>query len=276
MESKIHQLHTKLKPASMFNIFKKAEKQVDKTAIKPKTILCIPGNWNNRTEIVAAIAEKNMPEFIFAGMMLVNLETNKAFELEIYDRDDRMRESFKWAGMVNGISEDFLNEIDKHKYVIYLSSETGDLESAKAIAEAGKAILKAGGIGLKVETTGKAFTKKHWFDLLNDFEEDNLYQMFVLDSISDEDGKTTYSCGMHNLGLKDCIVYNEEFQEAVNLISIFGYYQLIDKPEIKHNQTFSTAVEAPIFVISEEMNQPNKGDEFFENPYGMWKLVRKP
>jgi len=178
------------------------------------------------------------------------------------------------TGMANRISEEFLNDVDKHKYVIYLSAETGDLESAKSIAEAGKAILKSGGIGIKVETTGKAFTKEHWIELLNDFEESNLYQMFVLDCISDGKRKT-YSCGMHNIGLRDGIVYNEEFQESVNLLSIFGYYQLIDKPEIKNNQTFSISAEAPIFVISEEMTQPNKGDELFENPYGMWKLERK-
>lgn len=125
----------------------------------------------------------------------------------------------------------------------------------------------------KVETTGKAFTNEHWTELLNNFEESNLYEMFVLDSISD--GKITYSCGMHNLGLKDTIIYNEEFQDSVNLISIFSYYQIMEKPEIKNNQTFSIDAEAPIFVISEEDNQPNEGDELFENPYGMWKLERK-
>ncbi len=241
---------------------------------KPKTIICIPGKWNDRMEIVSAIAENNLNEFIFAGMILLNLKTNKSFELEICEHDDRMKEAFKWAGMVNSVSTKFLNEVDKHTYVIYLSAETGDTESAKAIAEAGHAILKAGGIGIKVETTGKAFTKEHWIDLLTDFEESTLYEMFVLDSINDGKGKT-YSCGMHNLGLKDCIVYKEEFQAAVNLISIFGYYQLIDKPAIKNNQTFSENASAPIFVISEEINQPNKGDALFENPYGMWKLERK-
>ncbi len=98
--------------------------------------------------------------------------------------------------------------------------------------------------------------------------------MFVLDSISDGKG-VTYSCGMHNLGLKDTIVYNEEFQGAVNLISIFSYYQIIDKPEIKNNQTFSANAESAVFMISDEKSQPNVGNELFENPFGMWRLERK-
>ncbi|NOQ75705.1 MAG: hypothetical protein GQ574_27105 [Crocinitomix sp.] len=175
---------------------------------------------------------------------------------------------------MNQISEEFLNKIDGHKNVVYLIGETGNTESAKAIAEAGNALLKSGGTGVKVESTGKAFTKEHWSGLVTDFEESNLYQMYVLDSIIDGEG-ATYSCGMHNLGLKDSIVYNEAFQEAANLISIFGHYQLIDKPEIELNQTFSTHAEAPFFVISEEKNQPNSGDELFENPFGIWKLERK-
>lgn len=100
--------------------------------------------------------------------------------------------------------------------------------------------------------------------------------MYVLDSISSNEKGATYSCGMHNLGLKDTIVYNEDFQESGNLISIFGYYQLIDKPIIKNNQTFCKEQDAPVFIISEENNQPYKGDELFENPYGMWKLEKKP
>ena len=259
---------------TMFNIFKKKEKSVNQTERKPKTILCIPGNWNDKTEIVTAIAENNMNDFIFAGMVLLNLKTNKGFELEICERDNRMKDSFKFTGMVNRIPEEFLEKIDKHKFVVYLSAETGDLKSATEIAEAGNAILKSGGTGIKVETTGKAFTKEHWTELLTDFEESNLYQMYVLDSINAGKG-TTYTCGMHNLGLKDSIVYNEEFQESVNLLSIFGYYQLIDKPEIQSGQTFSTDMESPIFEINEEKNQPNIGDELFENPFGMWKLERK-
>lgn len=258
----------------MFNIFKHKTVPSPPTARKPQTILCIPGDWNNRSEIVTAIAESNLNEFIFAGAILYNMQTKKGFTLEICERDERMKESFKWAGMVNRVSEDFLNAVDQHKFVIYLSGETGDTESATAIATAGNAILKAGGTGIKIESTGKAFTKAHWSELVNTFEEASLYQMYVLDSINNGKG-ATYSCGMHNLGLRDCIVYNEEFQDAVQLISIFGYYQLMEKPVIRNGQTFSANADAPVFIIRDEGNQPYKGDELFENPFGMWRLERK-
>lgn len=109
--------------------------------------------------------------------------------------------------------------------------------------------------------------------MLKDFEESNLYEMFVVDSIVDKD-KSVYSCGMHNLGYKDTIVWGMGFQQSVDLINIFNYYQIVDKPTIRSKQTFSAEANAPKFIITEESNQPNKGYELFENPFGMLRLSK--
>jgi hypothetical protein len=255
----------------MLNIFKKKKSN---TPNRAKTVLCIPGYWKDHDEVVKSIATTHLNKFIFAGRIIMNIATNKSFEMVIYESDDSMRESFQWAGLVNQVSEEFLDKIARHNSVAYIIGETGNLDDAREIAEAGLALLKAGGIGLKVESTGKAFTPEHWTRLLTDFEESRLYEMFVLDSINDGEG-TTYSCGMHNLGLRDTIVSDIEFQDAYNLISTFGFYQLVDKPSIKHGQTFSVDHQSPSFQIVNEPDQPNSGHELFENPYGMWRLWKK-
>ncbi len=193
--------------------------------------------------------------------------------IEFCERDDRMEESFRHAGKVTGVTDGFLNEIGKHTYVIYIYGETGNMDEAKHIAFAGAAILKAGGLGIKIETAGKAFEKNKWLGFIETFKPAYLYKMFVVDSIINMDG-TVYSCGMHNLGYMDTIISGEEFQKAVGLISMFGYYQIIDKPTILKGQTFSTEIGSPRYRIMEEQNQPNKGHELFENPLGMWRLTR--
>jgi hypothetical protein len=175
--------------------------------------------------------------------------------------------------MVNSVSENFLNQIESHTHVIYIIGDGGSLEKAEHIAKAGYAILKAGGLGLKVETAGKAFEKEQWIRLVENLETANLYKMFVIDSISNVNG-TVFSCGMQNIGLKDTIVSGEEFQYAAKLISIFGFYQLIDRPQIVENQTFSCDINSPAFRISNELNQPYKEDNLFRNPFGMWRLSR--
>jgi len=99
--------------------------------------------------------------------------------------------------------------------------------------------------------------------------------MFVLDSITENETETVFSCGMHNLGLKDTIISGTTLEESLDMISIFSYYQIVDKPVIRHGQTFSKPADSPIYQILEEASPPYSGMELFENPYGMWRLQRK-
>jgi len=96
--------------------------------------------------------------------------------------------------------------------------------------------------------------------------------MFVVDSLMTDDG-TVFSCGMQNLGLRDIIVSGLPFQQAANLIRIFGYYQLIDKPVIMPGQTFTPTVSSPKYRFSNEENAPYKEHELFGNPFGTWRLA---
>lgn len=241
--------------------------------MKPTTILCIPGNWKNRADIVQSIALNNQNEYLFAGEVLLNLKTNKGFKLEIFERDTQLVQAFTYAGKVNLVSKTFLEEIDKHNFVIYLSTETGNLDNAMALAEAGKAILKSGGTGVKVENTGIAFEKEQWTDTLKGKEIGSLFRLFVLNSLKDDAGNV-FSCGMHNLGFKDVLIHGEDFQYSVELISIFNAYQIIDNPVLNEGETFSLSPDAPYYIINECYNPPYEGDENFGNPFGMWQLER--
>lgn len=237
------------------------------------SVLCIPGKWNNREEFILSIVSSTEGEYINIGNVLLNTKLKQYYTIEFCERDEKMYKSFQYAGKVNDVSDLFLEEIGSHKYVIYINAITGNLKEAANFAFAGLAILKSGGIGIKVETAGKAFEKDQWAKCLKNVETPNLYDMFVLDSIVYPDG-STYSCGMHNIGFKDTIVLGEKFKDAVQLIRIFSFYQIIDNPTIHNNQTFSIDSDSPNFKITNELSQPNKGIKLFENPFGLWKLSR--
>ncbi|MHA4847645.1 hypothetical protein ACX0G7_25995 [Flavitalea antarctica] len=238
-----------------------------------QSILCIPGEWKDWNEFIVRLLEATSGEYIAAGKVLMHTKSQRFFELEFRTRDENMRKSFAYAGLVNRVSESFLNRINDHSQVLYLLGKGGTLKDAANIACAGEAILKAGGLGVKVETAGKAFEQEQWSSFLESFSESHLYDMFVLDSIANDEG-STYSCGMHNFGLKDTIVRGEEFQHAVRLIRIFNFYQIVDKPSISNGQTFSREIDSEKYRVEAENDQPNKGCELFENPFGMWQLTR--
>jgi len=238
------------------------------------TVICIPGKWAAWKDFILTLVEATGGDFMVAGNIVVHAKKQRHYAIEFCERDERLQDSFRVAGSVTPVSGSFLSEIGNHQQVIYISGKTGNLRETENIALAAAAVLKAGGLGIKIETTGKAFEQGQWFDLLEDFHEANLYKMFVLDSIVTEDG-AVYSCGMHNLGLRDTIVSGEEVEQAINIIRTFGYYQIVDKPAIMNNQTFQAAINSQVYRITDEPNQPNKGHGLFENPYGMWRLTKE-
>lgn len=252
----------------------KKKTRAEKAPIKFDSVLCIPGHWKDDQEVKLALVQATNGEYIAAGSVMINAQKERHFTFEVCERDERMKQSFAIAGRVTGVTEGFLDEIDRHSSVVYISAPTGSLLEAEHIAFAGEAILKAGGIGIKVETAGKAFEKDSWFSLTNNFQEHNVYEMFVIDSLYEENG-TTFSCGMQNLGLKDTIVSGLPFQEAGDLIRIFSYYQVADKPVILPDQTFTPTPDLSLFRISEEHNPPYKGEELLGNPFGMWRLKKE-
>lgn len=129
-------------------------------------------------------------------------------------------------------------------------------------------------LALKWKRRERLLLKDKWVWLTDGAGDADMYELFVLDSLMQPDG-TTYSCGMHNIGLKDTIISNLEFDEAQRLVRIFNYFQVIDKPVIKNKETFKTDINAPRFRIVDEPNQVYTGDKLFENPFGMWRLIKE-
>ena len=233
-----------------------------------ESIICIPSYWKNEQELPEGIRQSSDGYYVYEGSVLRHSkDAERHFELEFCGRDDRMYDAFRVAGLANGIMPESLSMIERHASVVYIKGAGGSMENAEALAQAAAAVLKAGGMGLKVETAGMAFTLDQWMGLLAIEPQTSLYRMYVIDSIMEQDG-TVFSCGMHNLGLRDTIVSGEAFQEAVDLIKTFSYYQIVDKPAILDGETFSG------FRISEEANPPYKDEGLFSNPFGVWRLSR--
>jgi len=251
---------------TLFDFFKKKDVQDNEQVVT--SVICIP----TRIEDKVAIFSGTNGAFMAVGNVLMDVKNKLHYVFEVTDYDNRMKNSFKVAGKVTRISNEAIEEVDKHKAVIYISGETGSFDSARKLAYAATWVLDVGGIGIKIESAGKAFDNVTWNKLAAQWDDAAIYEMFVVDSLVMTDG-TTYSCGMHNIGLKDTIISGLDFVTAQNVVRIFNYYQVIDKPVIKANQTFQTDIDSPFYRITEEDNQPYKGDELFGNPFGMWRLT---
>lgn len=258
----------------MSEFFKKRKKEVIPTEKESSVVLCIPTSCESREELFGELTKNNIGNYLYAGLILMNLKTQESFGLEICERDPGMKKSFEVAGKMTGLSEDFLEQIDTHRTVAYLTGKSGSFENSFAIAKAAEAILNSGGLGVKVESSGKAFTSQQWLTSTIEFDEMKLYELFVLETIYDHDNALTYSCGMHNLGFRDVAVRNEEFHSAYELIRMFNIFRFIDKPVLNEGETFRLRADSDRYFLHHMSSPPTEGQDLFENPFGFWELQK--
>lgn len=235
----------------------------------PQIVIGVPGRWPNRSDIVTSIASRS-GGYLFAGMVMMKIGTKDGFTVEIYDHDPNLKRAFSVAGRGNLTDED-LNAIASHTFTLYLVGEGGSVDAAKRLLHAANGLLKAGGLAVKVESTGVAHRADQWTELCGHDHVVNLQQAYV--TYIGGDG-VYYSCGMHNLGYPDAVVEaNISPNDAANLLHTFLRYLLVESPELNNRETFSVDAEAPIYRLFHELCTMYEAGDLFHNPFGVWKLV---
>ena len=213
--------------------------------------------------------------YFFAGNMLTCLSANTHFLFELHEADPALASAFEQAGRFSAMSVEAVATVVEHQMVAYLLTspeQPANGASARAIAQAAEALLDAGGLAVKVETAGKAFEAAKWRELLAHEEAGPLWELFVAVAIKAPDG-ASFTCGMHNLGLKDALVRNVPTAEAIQLLRNFTYFCVAEQPELATGHTFSLTVDAPVYRLAEVKEQPYADHLEFANPYGMWELL---
>ena len=234
-------------------------------------VIGIPGKWQTRNDIVRDIASKS-EGLLFAAMVVMDTATNESYRLEVYDNNPHLAEAFALAGR-QSLTESDIQAIQSHTFTLYLIAKGGSLEKAQEVLSVGSRLLQAGGLAVKVETTGKAHSAKDWFALTEAHNETALYHAFVT-LVGDERGY--YSCGMHNLGHRDALVKGSiTADDAARLLQTFLLYALVEKPAIEDGHTFGEDQQSPRYYLRSVPCETYPTGDPFHNPYGMWELESK-
>ncbi|HEY1066717.1 MAG TPA: DUF4261 domain-containing protein [Pirellulales bacterium] len=234
----------------------------------PQLVIGVPGAWANRSDIVGAIVGRS-GGYIFAGAVMLKIGTKDAFKLEIYDRDPNLRRAFAAAGY-GRFTEADLAPLDSHTFTLYLVTEGGSIESARKAMHAAQGLLNAGGLAVKIESSGVAHLSTSWKSFCDDDDLHALFRAYV--TFVGDDGDW-YTCGLHNLGLPDVSVEDDvTAQEAGRLLQAFAGYLLFEEPTLNDGETFSVDAEAPLYRL-QHVHCTRFEDDLFHNPYGLWKLT---
>lgn len=232
-------------------------------------VIGIPGKWADKEAITNAILEKS-GGYTYAGVMLLNTETKDSFGIEIFEHEPLLKQAFEHAGK-GKISTEELQDINDHTFTIYVIGTAGSLDAAKKMMSVGQALLKAGGLGVKIETAGNAFSAAQWNALCALEDDARCFDAFVT-KLQAED-EVCFTCGMHNFGFRDTIIGAVEVGVASYVLDLFSIYQILENPIIIHGEQFSVEEDLPTFQIYEEKedNRYPKEDPLY-NPNGLWIL----
>lgn len=233
-----------------------------------QVIIGVPGKWKNRTELIQAVAIKS-EGYLMAGHFIHNAKKNIGFQAEVYKQDPNLKEAFSYASR-NTFDDNLLNEIEQHTFTVYVTANVNGFEDLKEVVNVGAALLKSGGLAVKIETSGIAHTKDRWYQLVKNQDYFPIYSHFAI-LIGDEESYSSF--GMKAFGLPDVIVPSSILpEEATDLLNNFNLYNLVDKPTIKSGETFSLDEHSPIYRIQSIKDFRYEEDDIFFNPFGLLDL----
>jgi hypothetical protein len=246
--------------------------------VRTSIVIGVPGGWASRTSIARDIAAKSNGLTV-AGAYLIEAAAGgpapaghgagERYPMEITEHDPHLARAFERAGW-QSLTQTELQDIRAHTFAVYLTAEGGSPEQAQKVMALGCGLLRAGGLAVKVETTGKAHSAADWRALTGARTPAALYRAFV--GLVEGNG-SYYSCGMHNLGYRDAIVWSNLWPaDAARLLQKFLLYVLTEKPRNMDRYSFSEAPGTPSYSVRAVPCDTYPPDHPFYNPFGMWRL----
>jgi hypothetical protein len=235
-------------------------------------VLAVPGNWLNRAEIVTAIAKKGRG-YRLTGDILTNPATGESFDLEIAEHDPDLIETFIPAGRGLLSLQDFA-ALDHHTFTLYLTGAGGSLETAHQIMDAAAALLWAGGIALRVESSGMVHSAGRWLNCVR-YQDSDLAALFDAFVILNRQDDLVFSCGMHNFGFRDGVISIKTVrEEPLQTLQTFLLYLMQENPPLKDGTIFSTQPDLPHYRLKGEKCTGYSPGDLLYNPFGLWRLKR--
>ena len=232
-------------------------------------IACIPGNWNDRSDLLARVVRESRGEFMFAGLICAQVKKNRHCKLEFTNADSAIGNAFEIAGGLQ-LDRDLLKEISSHTSVVYLIFDSVLPELTDELKDFTRLLSRLGGIAIKIESTGVAFGWNSWFERIESTNPFDSYRTFVT-LIGDED--YFYSCGMHHYGFPDVEVASKIGPNtAADLMNQFNFWRVVEKPTLAAGHTFSLTPVSRHYRLTHVDDTRHLPDDPFHNPTGIWRL----
>lgn len=237
--------------------------------------LHIPGSWPDAKALAEALTTTSADAYSLTDGALRGRGEQPGYPLAWGKRDAELPALFAaWASAP--LPEAEQAAVAAHRSVAVLQAPAApDRPALQALMRAVLAVLRAGGAGVWVNSTGLAHGPARW-EWLTSFTFNRparYYEAFVTQNGFDEDNQTVFSVGMHSFGLPDALA---QVPDAGRLVEDFCLYLLYDKPKKPQPLTAFTFsppfAEDTHFALSAEPDFVNEPTDATHNPHGFYRL----
>jgi hypothetical protein len=240
-----------------------------------RIVIALPGPWLALEQVGAAL-KRGRSGLALVGQRLMDRRTDLA-TLELRAADPDLVEAFRQANVDACLDEAGLAQLTGKPGTLYATHLQASFEAADQMLRAGTALLDAGGLAVKVESTNLAHSGPHWRALAAAHEPADLYRALVRLVMDDDSGR---SCGMHNFGLPDVMVrpgvrvsLGRPDEAVARLLDSFNAYLLLEAPELADGHTFSPDEWSPWYRLAWRADPYHPADDPRYNLYGVWELA---
>ncbi|HEY1121510.1 MAG TPA: hypothetical protein VGE67_07905 [Haloferula sp.] len=234
---------------------------------EPSIVLGIPGKWKDHSEIVTSIA-RNSGGYLFAGGILMHIDSKTSFELDIYDHDPELAEKVRWGGL-GQIPEEDLAALEDHTFTLYLVSFETGREVVERMMDAAVALLDAGGLVVKIESAGFSVGATKWREHASVKAPYSLQRAMVT-LVGEE--REYFTCGMRAFGLPDCMILDSDLDTAFEASIEFCCYMIDEAPKLAEGHLVKLTESPTKYRLAFEDYTHYPPDDHFHNPHGQWVL----
>lgn len=227
-----------------------------------QTTLRIPGAWRDPRELM-----DHMPDgFQLLDRSLV-LPDGTEIELALVPRDKQFADIFK-SSCRRPATDEELAILDRYTVNIILIGPGGSLEAARAMMQAGAAIVRVGGAGVFIDNSALAHGGGDWVEMADEASSDALSFAFVAIV---HGKKELWTMGMHVLGFPDLIMGRMD-DDRETIVELIRYVAAGKKP-VGDGHVLADARGTPRFRVTATTPDERTAAGAMHNPFGRLRIT---
>lgn len=233
--------------------------------LPPSFFLLVPGPWSTPEELIDVLAG--------AGLEATNLREQDpvagGIGVDVVE-DASLGRAFSY-GLGGPLPQAVVAAAAACRQAALLQVAMRFDEHPERLARIGRTLRGAGGVAVRVESSGAATPWDSWLAQLESGTKEGLYASAAVTVYDDED--VFFTCGMHAFGLPDAQISERDAPTAIEWLETLCLFQLSERPVLASGHAFRPHAETARRKLERWPDHRHHPDDGRHNPFGLWRVL---